>query len=229
MNLNTFGGFIKGGNYDILITHGNAVLQENAKFDTLVVKGILQTSTCQGRRIVIDGGMLNASGEIIADSLSGHGSVCARQRICARNIVFIGKMKTSMQITVKETIQVNGTIDAKSLTSSTAKLIGHTDIKECTETGRLETVPIRTAMFERFGMDEYLGPSNIKRIVATNVALCDTICQKIDAGYVTLSGHAHVEKVIYDGDLRLDKTSSATLIEHRWAEDEDGRLQRKVA
>ncbi|WEV63342.1 hypothetical protein [Bifidobacterium sp. ESL0732] len=229
MNLNTFGGYIKGGNYDVLITHGNAVMQENVRFDTLVVKGILQTSACRGRRIVIDGGMLNSSGEIVFDSLSGHGRICTQQHISARNIAFIGEMETYSRLAVKESIRVSGSVKAKSLVASKAKITGHTSIKEYIETGRLEIAPIRTTMFERFKMNEYLGPNSIQRIKAMDVILRNTICEKIDADYVVLSSHTHVEKVLYDDDLRLDRTSTVRLIERRWNMGEDEELQRKVA
>ncbi|WEV45953.1 hypothetical protein OZX62_05645 [Bifidobacterium sp. ESL0690] len=231
MNLNTFGGYIKGGDYDVLITHGNAMMREDVTFDTLVVKGILQTTVCRGRRIVMDGGILNSSREIVSDSLSGHGRICAQQHISTQKIAFIGDMETNSRLTVEQGIRVNGSINAKSLVTPRAKITGHTRIAECAETGKLEIKPIHTAMFERFGMNEYLEPSNIQRINATNVVLCNTNCQKIDAGYVALSGHTHVERVIYEGDLRLDKTSSVRLIEHRWdmEDDEDDELQRKVA
>ncbi|WEV66677.1 hypothetical protein OZX72_05230 [Bifidobacterium sp. ESL0769] len=231
MNLNTFGGNIKGGDYEVLITHGNAVMQEDVTFDTLVVKGILQTSVCRGRRIVMDGGILNSSGEIAADCLSGHGRICAQERICSRRIAFIGDMETASQITVEEAIHVKGSVDAESVNASTIRITGHANIKGSAESNKLEIKPIRTAMFERFGMNEYLEPSNIQRINATNVVLCNTNCQKIDAGYVALSGHTRVERVIYEGDLKLDRSSRVRLIEHRWDmdEDEDGELQRKVA
>ncbi|WEV58295.1 hypothetical protein OZX67_05525 [Bifidobacterium sp. ESL0728] len=229
MNLNTFGGTIEGNDYDALITHGNAVMQQGVTFDTLVVKGILQAPSCHGRRIIMDGGMLNASGEIIADSLSGHGHIVAHKHIDSRKISFIGEMKTDSRIVVKESLQVNGSIKAKSLVAPNAKIIGHTHIEEYTESGKLEIKPMQTTMFERFGMNEYLEPNNLQRIVATNVVLCNTICKNIDASYVALSGHTHVEKVVYEGDLRLDKTSSVRLIEHRWDEDEDDMIQRKVA
>ncbi|MCO6558209.1 MAG: hypothetical protein J6575_02030 [Bifidobacterium sp.] len=229
MNLNTFGGCIRGGDYDVLIVHGNAAINENVTFDTLVVKGILQTSICKGRRIVMDGGILNSSGKIVADSLSGHGRICAQQHISSRNVAFIGELETHSRLIVKESIRLKGLIKAESLIASKAKVTGHTNIERYAETDRLEIAPLRTTMFERLGMNEYLEPNNVQRIEATNVMLCDTICQKINAGYVTLSGSTRVEKVTYDGDLRLDRTSSVRIIEPRWNIDQDEDLQRKVA
>ncbi|WEV76232.1 hypothetical protein [Bifidobacterium sp. ESL0800] len=229
MNLNTFGGTIQDGDYDVLITHGNTIMRENVTFDTLVVRGILHTSLCRGRRIMMDGGILSCSGKIVSDRLSGHGSIRAKQHISSRRIGFIGEISTDANIVVKETLQIDGSIDARSFKATNARIAGHTAIKDFAETNRLEIRPIQSTMFERFGMGKYLEPNSIQRIVATSVALSNTVCRNIDAGYVALSSHSQVEKVIYDNDLRLDKTSRATLIEHRWNENDHDELQRKVA
>ncbi|WEV52170.1 hypothetical protein [Bifidobacterium sp. ESL0704] len=229
MNLNTFGGTIKGGDYGVLIVHGNARMYENVTFDTLVVQGILQAAFCRGRRIVMEGGMLNCSSRLVSDSLAGHGRISAKQCICSRRIDLTGEIKTDHGLYVKTTARVNGLVEAKSLTATDARITGHATIGEYAEADRLEIRPIRTTMFERFGMKGYLKPSSIPRITADNVVLCSTISQKIEAGYVSLHDHTHVEKVIFDDDLRFDRTSSVKLIERRWNEGEYEALQRRAA
>ncbi|WEV68487.1 hypothetical protein OZX73_04055 [Bifidobacterium sp. ESL0775] len=229
MNLNTFGGYIKDGDYDVIITHGNAVLSERAIFDTLVVEGILQTGTCQGRRIVLEGGMLSSSSGIIADSISGHGSVHAATSLRAAQIDFTGDLASDRLLSATGRIRVKGSVEAQVFRAQDANVTGHIRVQDHLEAERIEVSRLHTAMFERFGMDEYLKPNEIQGIEARTVTLRNTVCGDITADTVRLAGNSHAQKVKYDNDLRLDRTSSVTVIEHRWKEDEDDEPQRKVA
>ncbi|WEV41396.1 hypothetical protein OZX57_04890 [Bifidobacterium sp. ESL0682] len=229
MNLNTFGGLVKDGDYDVLITHGNAVLSEHATFDTLVVKGILQTGICQGRRIILDGGLLSSSSDIISDSISGHGSIRASASIRSTHVDFIGDLICNQHLAIRERIRVNGLVDTRSFQARNANIIGHINVHKHLEADSLSVQPMHTAMFERFGMSEYLKPNEIEGIEARTVTLSNTICGSIIADTVCLSGNTHARKVLYDDDLKLDRTSSVTVIEHPWKEEDDDGLQRKVA
>ncbi|MDF7664970.1 hypothetical protein [Bifidobacterium sp. ESL0745] len=229
MNLNTFSNYISRGNYDVLISHGNAALSPDVTFDTLVIKGILQTTCCRGRRIIIDGGMLNASGGIATALLSGHGCVTAGKSIEATAITFIGELSTAYTLKANHCVQVNGVLSAKSLTTKHATIVGHIDIGQSAQIHNLEVMPMHTAMFERFGMNKYLKANSIEQIVADNVTLSNTICRTIDADAISLSHHTQVRKAIYSKELKFDRTSNVTVIEHRRSEDTDDGIQRKVA
>lgn len=229
MNLNTFSSYISRGNYDVLISHGNAVLSPDVAFDTLVIKGILQTTCCRGRRIVIDGGVLNASDGIATALLSGHGCVSTGKSIEATAITFVGEISAACALNADHCVQVNGALSAESLATKYATITGHIDIGQYAHTRNLEVIPMHTTMFERFGMDEYLKANSIGQIVADNVRLSNTICHAIDADAISLFHHTQVRKAIYGKELKFDRTSNVTVVEHRRLEDTDDGIQRKVA
>lgn len=229
MNLNTFGGYIKDGNYDVIIAQGTTVLSPSVTFDTLLLKGIMRADGCTGRQIRLEGGMLDGSGTIDAKCLSGHGHIHMSGSIQVNQIDFIGELITDDQLRCHGTLNVTGLMTCHSFQSERCHIAGHVRIADTAKVDSFEIATLYSAMFERFGMPDYLKPSQIQGIEANTVILNHTVCDSINADTVRLSRNTHVGRVRYKQNLDLDRTSNVTLIERDWRRDKAPELQRKVA
>lgn len=229
VNLNTFGGYIKDGNYDVIIAQGTTVLSPSVTFDTLLIKGIMRANGCTGRQIRLEGGMLDGSGSIDADCLSGHGHIHMSGSIQVNRIDFIGELIVDDQLRCDGTLNATGLLTCHSFQSQRSHIAGHVRIADTSKAIRFEIASLYSTMFERFGMLDYLKPSTIQGIEANTVILNHTVCDSINADTVRLSGNTRVGKVRYEQNLDLDRTSNVTLIESNWRRDNTPELQRKVA
>lgn len=229
MNLNTFGGYIKDGDYDVIIAQGTTVLSSSVTFDTLLLKGIMRANGCKGRQIRLDGGMLDGSGSIDAETLNGHGHIHMRGSIRVNCLNFIGEIITDNHLRCHGALNTTGRLTCHSFQSDSSRIEGHARITGTSIADSFEIAALYSAMFERFEMLDYLEPSTIQGIEANTVTLNHTVCDNIKADTVRLSGNTRVRKVRYEHNLDLDRTSNATLIERNWRSDSAPELQRKVA
>lgn len=229
MNLNTFGGYIKDGNYDVIIAQGTTVLSPSVTFDTLLLKGVMRANGCTGRQIRLEGGILDGSGSIDAGCLSGHGYIHMSGSIQVNRIDFIGEIIADDQLRCRGTLSTTGLLTCHSFQSQRSQIAGHARIADTAKADNFEIAALHSTTFERFGMHDYLKPSTIQNIEASTVILNHTVCDSINAGTVRLSNNTRVEKVRYEQNLDLDRTSNVTLIERNWKRDNAHELQRKVA
>ncbi|WEV71792.1 hypothetical protein [Bifidobacterium sp. ESL0790] len=231
MNLNTFGGVIKAGHYDVIIAHGTSTLEPGVRFRTLVIHGVVDTAECVGGAVVFDSGMLTCSGDVDVEDIQGHGRCHVAGGLRCETMRFIGEMNVNGGLRCRGALRIVGYAHASSIAAREGlKLVGRGE-SPLLRAHHIVVKPIRSAMFERFGMRDYIGKSEIHSAEAHSVRLWNCDCGKITAENVQLNAHTSAKEVIYGNDLNYDRSSNVIMM-RRVRDDEgerDVEAQRKVA
>jgi cytoskeletal protein CcmA (bactofilin family) len=211
MKLNTFGGVVRRGNYDAIIAQGWCRFEHGVTFNNLIVRGVVEIESCQGGQVVMQSGVLHCNGDLNVDAIEGTGNVEIHGSLRCQRIALTGSMICEDMIRTDANVEVYGAIQTRSLTTpESTRIIGH-GIIDSIDVRHLDVKPIHSAMFERFGLKEYLTPSCFELIEADTAQLHWVQCRKIVADTIELTGSSKVGEVVYTKRFRHDASSSSTL------------------
>lgn len=231
MNLNTFGGIIRAGRYDAIITHGTSTLEPGVRFRMLIIHGVVETTECAGGTVVFDSGMLICSGDMAVGDIQGHGRCHVSGGLRCESMQFTGEMAVNGSLRCQGMLRIVGCTHASSIISrESLKLIGHGE-SPLLRADHIIIKPMRSAMFERFEMHDYMGKSEIRKAEAHSVRLWSCDCDKITGENVQLNAHSQAKEVIYVNDLSYDRSSNVTMMRRVCANngEQEWEVQRKVA
>ncbi|KFI46658.1 hypothetical protein GA0061078_0411 [Bifidobacterium bohemicum] len=227
MILNSFGGLIQPGDYDVVVAQGWCQLKAGVRFATLIIRGVVIAGACNGGRIIMQSGVLSCDGDLTVDSIEGQGNLDIHGSLRCGRITLTGEMTVTSRIQSGSSVVVFGMLEAESLcTPGDVRMIGHCSIGSI-DACHLVVKPIRSAMFERFDMKKYLTPSRFDLIEAQVAQVHWIRCRKIVADDVELTGHSDIRELVYAERFRRDVSSSVELT--RFIGDPAYRNQRKVA
>lgn len=227
MNLNTFGGAIRPGRYDAIIAHGYCRMEDGVRFTTLVVRGTVEASADITGSIVMQSGELLCQGDLDAETIHGNGDIEVKGSLRCGSMSMTGRLAVQGPLDVGSDLTLLGAFSGNTaIVAGKATFLGHCDIGSIDAT-EVVSKPIRTAMFERFGMKEYLEPSRIGLVDADLAKLHWTVCHKAITDQLELTGHCRVGELVCFDSFRHDVTSSAAAI--HFIDDEADGPQRKVA
>ncbi|MDF7663739.1 hypothetical protein PT282_03525 [Bifidobacterium sp. ESL0763] len=229
MNLNTFGGPIRAGRYDVIVVNGACTLERGVRFSTLVVRGVLDCPECVGGAVLFESGTLACGGGMEVGDIHGHGRCDVAGGLRCHAMRFTGEMRVRETLECQAGARIVGLARASDVRAGgDLRLVGRLEVVSLTARD-IVVKPIHSAMFERFGMREHIGRSAIARAEARGVRLWNCECGRICGGTIRLSAHSQAKEVIYEDDLGYDRSSEVMLMRRVRDEGPELEAQRKVA
>ncbi|MCH4209221.1 hypothetical protein [Bifidobacterium sp.] len=212
MNLTSFGGFIRAGNYGHLALNGPHTLERGVRFEQLTINGRVRASGYRGRHVVVSSGHLVSDGDMTVQRISGHGRMQLRGRLECAAMEFIGELEISRPLICTGQLSVYGSLTSTSqITAQSFTMYG---VLEALELHAREALiePFETKLATRLGMTDYRARSHVKTIHAGTLTARRLNCATLNVDSATLRDGCAVEHAEFIDELAVDQSSSVMML-----------------